>query len=115
VNRFRQALGTAIIGALLAAAYVVGAFRATGRSSQGAEPGLLRLDAYCHHLYGERADAYRPQDLNGWRCSVWRNGVWGLEEVDLLAACHWQSGPQARLVTPESSGDATDLRLLCTS
>jgi len=117
VIRFGRPLGTTLVGALLAGAYVVGILVGTGPSQvtpeAAARPEQLRLGAYCRHLHGERADAYQPQDLSGWRCSVWRNGVWGLEEVDLAAASQWQAGPDAQPVTRDEKSDPTG-RLICT-
>jgi hypothetical protein len=113
VSRFGRPLGTALVGALLAGAYVIGIFVGTEPRQVAPEPESLRLGAYCRHLHGERADAYRPEELDGWRCSVWRNGVWGLEEVDLAAACRWQVGPDAQPLTGEENADGTT-RLICT-
>jgi hypothetical protein len=109
VRRALPALGTAAIGALLAVATLVGGAAATGPSPDPQpEPAQLALGTYCRHLFGARAAAYQPEDLSGWRCSVWRNGVWGLEEVDLAAACRWQAGPDAVLesVSADSASGA---------
>jgi hypothetical protein len=113
VSRFGRSLGTALVGALLAGAYVVGIFVGTEPRQVAPGPEPLRLGAYCRHLHGERADAYQPEELDGWRCSVWRNGVWGLEEVDLAAACRWQVGPESQAVTGEGRAGGTG-RLICT-
>jgi hypothetical protein len=113
VNRFGRRLATSLIGALLAGAYVIGISVGTGPDQSPPDPEPLRLGAYCRHLHGERADGYEPSDLSGWRCSVWRNGIWGLEEVDLTAGCRWQLGSGAQPVTREDRSDGTP-RLLCT-
>jgi hypothetical protein len=113
VNRLARPLGTALVGALLAGAYVIGIFVGTAPREVVPEPETLRLAAYCRHLHGEQADAYQPEELDGWRCSVWRNGVWGLEEVDFAAACRWQVGPGSQVVTEEGRADAA-VRLICT-
>ena len=111
--RFGRVFGTALVGALLAGASVIGMFVATEPRPVTPEPEPLRLEAYCRHLHGDRSDAYQPQELSDWRCSVWRNGIWGLEEVDLNAACRWQSGPGAQPVTREGRSAAKRLRLVC--
>ena len=113
MSRYGRPLGTALVGALLAGAYVVGIFVGTEPGQVAPEREPLRLGAYCRHLYGERADAYQPEELDGWRCSAWRNGVWGLEAVDLDAACRWQAGPDAQPVTGDGRSDGR-VRLLCT-
>ena len=102
------------VGALLGGAQVVGLWLSTDGDASGAE--LLALDDYCRHLHGDRATAYQPGDVGGWRCSVWRNGVWGLDVVDLSDACRWQRrDPGARLTLDRPSGeDTTRRRLLCT-
>jgi hypothetical protein len=106
------------VGAAAAGAYGVGVDVGTSGSAgsqppSAAETGPLRLDAYCRHLYGQRAAAYRPHRLEEWRCSAWRNGVWGLEEVDLAAACTWQAGPRARLTNSGTPGETVSPQLLC--
>jgi hypothetical protein len=113
VIRYGRVFGTALVGALLAGAYVIGMFVATDPRPVGPEPERLRLEEYCRHLYGGRSDAYQPRELSGWRCSVWRNGVWGLEEVDLTEACRWQRGPDAQPMTGEGRSTAEGLRLVC--
>lgn len=119
MKRKGQALGTlgaAVLGGALAAAYLAGASAATRPESSEPTPGpeLLQLDDYCRHLYGDRSDAYQPGDVGKWRCSVWRNGVWGLEAVDLIEACHWQNGPDGQLKPREDGTNATRRELLCT-
>jgi hypothetical protein len=113
VSRYGRPLGTLLIGALLAGAYVIGILVGTEPREVVPGPEALRLGAYCRHLHGGRADAYQPAELDGWRCSVWRNGVWGLEEVDLAAACRWQVGPGSEPVTREGRADPAG-RLICT-
>jgi hypothetical protein len=100
------------VGALLGGAQVVGLWLATDHGPR-AEP--LALADYCRHLHGTRAAAYQPGDVGGWRCSVWRNGVWGLDLVDLGDACRWQQEDTgARLVLDRQGGEAaTARRLLC--
>lgn len=112
---------TTAIGALLAGAYLVGGSTATRSTAPEPRPPgdaapaeTLALDDYCRYLHGARAAAYQPVDLSGWRCSVWRNGVWGLELVDLSAACHWQRGPDAVLKQADLGPGTTDRELLCT-
>lgn len=102
------------VGALLGGAQVVGLWLATDDDASRSE--ALALDDYCRHLHGDRAAAYQPGDIEGWRCSVWRNGVWGLDLVDLPEACRWQrDDPAARLTLDRPTGEtATRRRLLCT-
>jgi hypothetical protein len=106
-------LGSAVVGALFAGAYLIGILVGTGTDPVAPEPEALRLGAYCRHLHGGRADGYQPDDIGEWRCSVWRNGVWGLEEVDLAAACRWQFGRGAQPVT-RGGRTGGKVRLLCT-
>lgn len=105
-----RAVGTAAVGGLLAAAYVVGTSTAGDPSLTAPAVGSapLRLGEYCRSVYGERADGYAPRNLDGWRCSAWNNGVWGLEDVDLAAVCRWQEGPDARLQTTPRTDDPGD-------
>jgi hypothetical protein len=101
------------VGALLGGAQVVGLWLATDDAPRSE---ALALDDYCRHLNGARATAYQPGDIEGWRCSVWHNGVWGLELVDLSDACRWQRSDRgARLALDRPTGEtATRRRLLCT-
>jgi hypothetical protein len=97
MGRLRRAagtVGTLAVGLLVGLAGLAGMLLA---SDAGSEP--LDLDGYCEHRYGESAAAYRPEpaDPDTWRCSAWRNGVWGLDPVDPNAACRWQLGEDARL------------------
>jgi hypothetical protein len=97
-----------VAGGLLAASGLFGASSATDDAEPRREP--LHLGAYCREVYGDDATVYRPNDLGDWRCTVWRNGVWGLEPLDLNAACRWQRGENARLEHLDSSERA----LACT-
>ena len=90
-----SALAGVVAGAVLAASAVFGSLASTDEPEPRSEP--LALDRYCHHLHGGGATAYQPHNLEGWSCSVWTHGVWGLEPVDLNAACHWQRGENAHL------------------
>jgi hypothetical protein len=84
------------VGALVAAAALVGTASSTEHRPPRSVP--LALGSYCRHTFGDGATAYRPHNLDGWSCSVWTQGVWGLEPVDLNAACRWQRGDEnARL------------------
>jgi hypothetical protein len=100
-------VATTAVGALVAGAFALGTSTGTIDRAAGPHPhDELRLGEYCRDVYGERAEAYQPREIEAWRCSAWRNGVWGLEEVDLAAACRWQSGPAAELVsTRDRPGD----------
>ena len=107
------------VGALLAGVYLIGGSAATRDpppepAESRRQPGELHLASYCRFRFGPRAAAYRPSQLEDWRCSVWRNDVWGLEEVNLADACHWQAGPSARLVPAQSGSTSTETRLVCT-
>lgn len=98
VRHLTRVLGTAAVGVLAAGAFALGTSAGTvDRAARPQQQEELRLGDYCRGLYGELADAYQPRDIEAWRCSAWRNGVWGLEEVDLAAACRWQAGPTAEL------------------
>lgn len=101
-------LAGALAGALLAGSGLLGEQASTERLPPRSEP--LDLDRYCQHRYGEDATAYLPEDLGGWSCSVWHNGVWGLEALDLHAACRWQRGPGARL----GPRDVAEREIACT-
>lgn len=105
-RRLARGLGAAAVGVLVAGAFALGTSVGTAdQAARSQSQEELRLAAYCRHLYGERADAYQPREPEAWRCSAWRNGVWGLEEVDLAAACRWQAGPASKL---ESTGGSAD-------
>jgi len=108
VKRLLSALAGLAAGGLLAASGLFGASSATTEAEPRSEP--LRADAYCQERYGDDATVYHPMDLGGWRCSVWDNGVWGLEPLDLNAACRWQRGENARVVHVSGSESA----LACT-
>jgi hypothetical protein len=107
VKRVLSALAGIAAGGLLAASGLFGATSST-ESEPRSEP--LQIGDYCRELHGGDATVYRPTDLGGWRCSVWHNGVWGLEPLDLNAACRWQRGDDARVAHVESSERA----LACT-
>ena len=113
MTRWQPVLVAAAIGTLLAGAEVVGLSLAT-TSPPSAGPVPLALDDWCRHVHGPRSAAYEPRALDGWRCSVWRHGVWGLELADLGAACHLQRGDRATLVAPEPVRATTRRALLCT-
>jgi hypothetical protein len=108
VKRLLSALAGVAAGGLLAASGLFGASSATTAPEPSRE--LLRVDDYCRQRYGGDATAYQPAELGAWRCSVWRNGVWGLEPLDLNAACHWQRGERSRVVRHDGSERA----LACT-
>ena len=109
-RRLTRVLGTAAVGALAAGAFALGTSAGTvDRAARPQQQEELRLGDYCRDLYGELADAYQPRDIEAWRCSAWRNGIWGLEEVDLAAACRWQAGPAAELesIRPRPGDEAS--------
>jgi hypothetical protein len=108
LRRALSALGGIAAGGLLAASGLFGASSSTSEQEPRSEP--LRVGDYCREVYGDDATVYRPTELGGWRCSVWRNGVWGLERLDINAACHWQRGEDARVEQVEGSERA----LACT-
>jgi hypothetical protein len=107
VRHLTRMLGTAAVGALAAGAFTLGTSAGTvDRVARPQRHEELQLGEYCRDLFGELADAYQPRDIEAWRCSAWRNGVWGLEQVDLAAACRWQAGPAAELEsTRDRPGD----------
>jgi hypothetical protein len=108
VRRVLSALAGIVAGGLLAASGLFGASSSTTDPEPAREP--LEVGAYCREVYGPDATVYRPSKLDDWRCSVWSNGVWGLEDLDLNAACQWQRGENARLERLDSSERA----LACT-
>lgn len=108
MKRALSALAGILAGGLLAVSGLFGASSSTTESQPRTEP--LRVGDYCRERYGDGATVYRPTELGGWRCSVWRNGVWGLEQLDLNAACRWQRGEDARVEHLEGSERA----LACT-
>jgi hypothetical protein len=95
VRRFLAALGGMAAGGLLALSGLLGTHAASERPAPSSEP--LMLDRYCRDRFGSRATVSRSHYLDGWSCSAWRNGVWGLEPVDLGVVCRWQRGSRARL------------------
>jgi hypothetical protein len=94
LKRLLSALGGILAGGVLAASGLFGASSSTEDEDLPVEP--LRVAEYCREVYGDDANAYRPTDLGDWRCSVWTNGVWGLEDIDFNDACRWQRGEHAR-------------------
>jgi hypothetical protein len=108
VKRILSALGGLVAGGLLAASGLFGASSSTEDPAPHSE--TLQLGAYCRELYGDDATIYMPNDPGDWRCSVWRNGVWGLEPIDVNEACRWQRGKNARLERQDTSERA----LACT-
>lgn len=100
-------LGTAIAvvaGVALAVAALIG--MAAARDDDPGTSQTLDVDGWCRHEYGEQATAFHPGEPDVWRCSAWRNGVWGLDDVDLDAACDWQRGQDATEEPP--AADAVD-------
>jgi hypothetical protein len=108
VKRALSALAGLLAGGLLALSGLFGASSSTTDRQSPTEP--LRLRAYCRELHGDDAAVYQPAARGGWGCSVWRNGVWGLEPLDVNAACRWQRGENARVDHLEGSERA----LACT-
>jgi hypothetical protein len=104
VNRYALAATGALVGALLAAASFVGATRSTSEPEPAVAP--LDLQGYCHHRYGDDSTAIASPEPVRMRCSEVVNGVWGLEVVDLDAACRWQRGPDAHFVLEEVGVEA---------
>lgn len=108
MKRLVSALAGVLAGGLLAVSGLFGASTSTTDDPPRSEP--LRVGDYCRETYGDDATAYRPNELGGWRCSVWRNGVWGLEPLDINDACRWQRGENARV----DHLDGSERALACT-
>lgn len=104
-------IGLVLVGVLLGAAALTGLDAGTEDAEAGPPP--LALDDWCRHTHGPGARAYRPADLDMWRCSAWAHGVWGLEPVDLGAVCRWQRGTGAVLRT-RTTDSGTRREILCT-
>jgi hypothetical protein len=113
VNRYVLALAGVVVGALLAAAYLVG----TMRASSEPEPAVVPLDlpAYCHHRFGEGSTAIASPAPVRMRCSAVLNGVWGLEVVDLDDACRWQQGDGAHFIVerPGAGAGSGEVEVRC--
>jgi hypothetical protein len=101
VRRALSAVGGLVAGGLLAASGLFGAASSTEDPAARTQP--LRIGAYCRALYGDDATVYQPSEIDGWRCTVWQNGVWGLEPIDLNEACRWQRGENAHLERQDTS------------
>lgn len=115
-RRWAGAVGATAVGGLLAAAQLVGSAAATESPPPRSEP--LDLTAYCRHRFGDDAAALPTLDQtepDRLRCSVPRNGVWGLEPVLPLEACRWQRGAGARFELEEARSGNGGVRwlLLC--
>jgi hypothetical protein len=95
LKRALSAVGGIVAGALLAASGLFGASSSTTETGPAGEP--LQLDRYCREVHGEDATVYQPDEISAWGCSVWTNGVWGLEPLDPNAVCRWQRGENARV------------------
>jgi hypothetical protein len=95
MRRVLAALGGVVGGMLLAATGLLGEHASTTTSEPRSMP--LALDRYCRHLYGDAATVYTPHKPESWSCGTWRNGIWGLEPIDLHDACRWQRGEEAAL------------------
>jgi hypothetical protein len=95
LRRVLSALGGIVAGGLLAASGLFGASSSTTETGPPSEP--LELDRYCRAVHGADATVYQPDEISGWSCSVWKNGVWGLEPLDPNEACRWQRGEDARV------------------
>jgi hypothetical protein len=95
------------VGALLAVVGLLGLSSAMLAPGWSEDP--LDLPGYCEWRHGRSAGASRPPRSSAWQCGVWRNGVWGLETVDLDVVCAWQRGDEAELheVNPPPEGDWT--------
>lgn len=100
-----------LAGVLLAAAAIVGSGAASQPRPAPTEP--LALDRYCRHAHDDHADAFHPSDPSTWGCSVRLNGVWGLEDVDLLEACRWQHGDEARYEILRSESASRGSEVVC--
>ncbi|MGH9213953.1 MAG: hypothetical protein ACRD2C_25260 [Acidimicrobiales bacterium] len=75
----------------------------------------LDLVGYCRSVHGAGAFAYRPPNVEAWRCSVRSRGIWELVAVDLDAACDWQNGDLAELEEVEvPPGAHTRGKVRCT-
>jgi hypothetical protein len=99
VSRGLRVLVTIAAGIGLGLAALVGIRWSSGTGTDAGGTTPLDLDGYCRHAHGGGATAYRPQGSDTWRCSAWRNGVWGLDPIDLAEACRWQGGTDAVLTT----------------
>jgi hypothetical protein len=108
MRRVVSVLGGLVAGVLVAGTGIVGSTLARSDRDPASEP--LALADYCRDRYGELAASYEPRRIDRWSCSVWANGVWRLEVVDLNAACRWQRGPAARL----GGVDASQREVACT-
>lgn len=70
-------------------------------STRGEVLGHLDIAAHCRAADEPLDAALRSEDAFGWRCIGRRNGIWGIERVDVDAACRQQYGPRARAVTTD--------------
>jgi hypothetical protein len=95
VNRVVRSTSGLGVGALMATMALAG--MAGSQKPPGWDREPLDLRGFCRAQYGPSADAFQPPDVDSWRCGVTRNGVWGLEPVDLDAVCAWQNGDDAQL------------------
>jgi hypothetical protein len=95
VRRVLSALAGIVAGGLLAASGLFGASSST--TDPEARTERLDLDGYCRAVHGDEATVYQPGDVGGWSCSVWTNGVWGLEDIDPNEVCRWQRGENAHV------------------
>lgn len=99
-------------GALLTAVGLAGLGAARQPPGWAEQP--LDLRGYCRSIGGAHASAFQPAATDAWRCSVWRNGLWAFETVNLEAVCKWQRGDGAQLkVTPRRGDEASEV--LCTT
>lgn len=102
MNRLSRGIIAAAVG--FCGAFVVGKASELGSDDQPRPPevSLGRLDflEYCRDTYGAGfTAALVAADAFGWRCAGLRNGVWGLDEIDVAAACRSQFGERSRAHT----------------
>lgn len=98
MNRAARGIIAAAIG--FSGAFIVGTasqLGSEGRVTPGTTLGQLDFMRYCRETYGDGfAATLVADDAFGWRCAGRRNGVWGLDEIDVADACVTQYGRRAR-------------------